>query len=90
MGREPYADMTRPPPPTMRCDFQPYGPYTIADTSWGSYNGYPSLTGRVVIGCATSYMGGHRSTRSIVGEFRTIWGVTQREADEGRCIRVAM
>ena len=85
-----YADTAQAPPTSFRCDMQPYGPYVIEDCRWGEYNGFPTLSGRVVEGSETSRIFQHTSARSITGQPRTIYGVKRREVEAGECVRIAM
>lgn len=85
-----YADTTKAAPESFTCEMQPYGVYTIQGCTWGSYNGFPFLTGTVSKGTETSRLFSASVTDSIKGQTRTIYGVRQSELEVGHCIRVAM
>jgi hypothetical protein len=85
----PYADATKPAPVTILLDPQPYGEVTLGDLKWGEYRGAPTLSGKVIAGTTTSRLFQHASTRSAVGEHRTIYGVKAHEIAAGRCVRIA-
>jgi hypothetical protein len=85
-----YADTSQPAPDTIHYDMQPYGQLVLGQLRWGQYNGFPTLEGVVVEGSATSRLFQYTSTRSVVGQRRTIHGIKQHEVDAGQVIRIAM
>lgn len=74
-------------PQTIIFALQPYGTVTLGELSLGSNNGYPCLHGIVTEGSETSYLCGHTSTRSVVGQPRTIYGIRQEEIAAGHAVR---
>lgn len=89
MNGEIYADVSKAAPETIVYEEQPYGTYTLGELRWGSYNGFPTLTGTVIQGTTTSRLFQHTSTKNAVGEVRTIYGVKAREIAAGRCVSIA-
>ena len=82
-------------PPTFMYAQQPYGRYKLGQLKlvmMAGYQGvqYPALQGVVLEGNTRSYLAGHTSDRSAVGQTMTVYGIAQREIDAGEAVRVAM
>lgn len=77
-------------PETIRFNYEPYTHGAVlGQLKEGSYNGFPTVIGVVLEGSDTAYLWGERSTRSIVGQPYTLYGVKQWELDRGFIVRVA-
>lgn len=80
-------------PEKFAVDHQPYGRYVLTELRVipGRFTAddYAEIEGVVTEGTERSRLFHTSSTRSIVGERRTVYGVRQHELDSGRCVRVA-
>jgi len=85
-----YADVRQTPPATINYEMQPYGALVLGQLTWGQYNGFPTLSGVVVEGAETARLFQHATSRSVIGERRTIYAIEQHEIDSGKAIRIAM
>jgi hypothetical protein len=77
-------------PETFVFEMQPYGVETLGDLREMTDNaGHSYITGTVLEGTETARLFQHTTTRSTKGARRWIYGITQRELDAGRAIRIA-